>query len=220
MDVSLKRDFKPILGIDTAFGAVSVCVIGSLDFEPIALTELALERGHAEALVPVIKDVVHSTGLNFTDLGTVAVSIGPGSFTGVRIGLSAARAIGLVIGVEVIGVSTLSAFAAPLLGGESPILVSVVEARNQQVYFQSFDRSGATLAGPSIGAVTDILSKLDSRPLTLVGNAASRVGREALLLGAVVSSVNQKLAPSVVDIARFGCLSSHVRSPPRPGYFV
>jgi tRNA threonylcarbamoyladenosine biosynthesis protein TsaB len=218
--MSLKRDFKPILGIDTAFGAVSVCVIGSLDFEPIALMELALERGHAEALVPVIKDVVHSTGLNFTDLGTVAVSTGPGSFTGVRIGLSAARAIGLVIGVEVIGVSTLSAFAAPLLGGESPVLVSVVEARNQQVYFQSFDRSGATLVGPSIGAVTDILSKLGSLPLTLVGNAASRVGREALLLGAAVNSVNQKSAPSVMDIARLGRLSSNVRSPPRPGYFV
>jgi tRNA threonylcarbamoyl adenosine modification protein YeaZ len=220
VNVSVKQDFKPILGIETAFGAVSVCVIGSLDFEPIALMELDLDRGHAEALVPVIKGVVRSTGLNFTDLGRVAVSIGPGSFTGVRIGLSAARAIGLAIGVDVIGVSTLSAFAAPFLGGEAPVLASVVEARNQQVYFQSFDCSGTTLVGPSIGMVTDMLSKLGSRPLALVGNAASRVGHEAVLFGTVVSSVNQKSSPSVMDIARLGCLSPNMRSPPRPSYFV
>lgn len=218
--MSLERDFRPILGIDTAFGSVSVCVIDSLDFEPIALVELDLERGHAEALVPVIQDVVRSTGLNFSDLGRVAVSIGPGSFTGVRIGLSAARAIGLVADVEVVGVSTLSAFAAPFLGGESPLLISVVEARNGQVYFQGFDRSGATPAGPSLGAVRDMFSKFESGPVMLVGNAASRVGREAALWGALVSSVSQKAAPSVTDVARLGGLSSTAVSPPRPSYIV
>jgi tRNA threonylcarbamoyladenosine biosynthesis protein TsaB len=217
--VRLQQDFKPILGIDTAFGSVSVCVVDSLDFEPIALTELALERGHAEALVPVIKDVLGSSGLNFGNLGRVAVSTGPGSFTGVRIGLSAARAIGLVAGIKVVGVSTLSAFAAPLLG-ESPLLVSVVEARNGQVYFQSFDCSGATLAGPSVGAVRDVLSKLGSGPASLVGNAATRVAREAALLGRPVSSVSQTSSPRVADVARLGGLSCVADCPPRPSYIV
>lgn len=218
--MSFEQDFKPILGIDTAFDSVSVCVVGALEFELIALEELKLERGHAEALVPVIRDVLRSTGLNFSDLGRVAVSTGPGSFTGVRIGLSAARAIGLVAGVEVVGVSTLSAFAVPFLGGASSLLVSVVEARNGQVYFQVFDRSGASPAGPALGAVKDMFLRFGSRPITLVGNAASRVGREAALFGTPVSSVSQNSAPFVTDVARLGALSSTAGSPPRPSYVV
>lgn len=218
--MNLEQDFKPILGLETAFGSVSVCVLDSLDFEPIALMQLDLKRGHAEALVPMLKDVVRSAGLNFSDLGRIAVSIGPGSFTGVRIGLSAARAIGLVAGTEVAGVSTLSAFAAPFLGSESPRLVSVVEARNGQVYFQCFDSAANTFFGPSIGAVRDMLSRLGSGPITLVGDAAWRVSREAALFGTVVSGVSQKSAPSVIDVARLGGLSATAASSPRPSYIV
>lgn len=218
--MSFDDDVKPILGIDTAFGSVSVCVVSGLDCEPIALQEIALERGHAEALVPLIRDVVASAGLGFEDIGRVAVSVGPGSFTGVRVGLSAARAIGLVMRIEVVGVSTLSAFAAPFLGGESPILVSVVEARNGQVYFQVFDRSGATLAGPAIAEVKDMFGELGSGPVSLVGNAARRVEREAALIRARVTCLGQKPAPSVIDVARLGALSSSAVFLPRPSYLA
>lgn len=216
--MGFEHDLKPVLGIDTSFGSVSVCVIDGLDFAPLAHRQVELERGHAEALVPLIKEVVNSADLNFRDLGSVAVSVGPGSFTGVRVGLAAARAIGLVTRIDVVGVSTLSAFAAPFLGRGKAILASVVEARYGYIYFHCFDHNGATVAGPRLGSIKDMLAELGWEPIALVGNAAHRVEEEAALVRARVTCAAQLLAPSVLDVARLGALSSSMIFPPRPSY--
>ena len=75
-----------------------------------------MARGHAEALMPLIARVMKAAGLTFTDLDRVVVTTGPGSFTGLRVGIAAARGFGLATGKPVVGVSTLSAYAAPYLG--------------------------------------------------------------------------------------------------------
>ncbi len=216
--MSIDQDLKPIIGIDTAFASVSVCILNTLDFEPMAVRVLELERGHAEALVPLISEVIKLAGLRFRDLGRVAVSVGPGSFTGVRVGLSAARAIGLAAGIEVVGVSTLSAFAAPFFGRESPVIASVIEARNGQIYFQGYTTNGATMIGPALGTVQEALLQLGPGPLWLAGTAALRVEREAAELDVSATCICQAFAPDVLDVARLGAVSSSLVFPPRPSY--
>src|SRR5574337_384660 len=101
-----------ILAIDTSLAAASACVLegGSA---PIARETIWLERGHDQTIVPLIDRVVGAAG-GLKAIGRVAVTVGPGSFTGIRIGVSAARAIGLALGVPVVGVSTLAAYVAPI----------------------------------------------------------------------------------------------------------
>src|SRR5258708_12880185 len=107
-----------ILAIDTALDA---CAAGVLDTEAgklIAQESQAMKRGHAEALMPLIARVIKESGIAFASLDRIAVTTGPGSFTGLRVGLSAARGIGLAANKPVVGPPTLTASAAP--GGTQP----------------------------------------------------------------------------------------------------
>src|SRR5690606_21931225 len=89
-----------VLGIDTALGACSACV---LDGSTVLAEEtMVLARGHAEALLPLVERVMAAVPGGFDSLDRVAVTVGPGSFTGLRVGISAARAIGLAAGVPVV----------------------------------------------------------------------------------------------------------------------
>src|SRR5258707_2838362 len=105
-----------ILAIDTALDA---CAAGVLDTDAgdlIAQESQAMKRGHAEALMPLIARVMKQSGLPFSALDRIAATTGPGSFTGLRVGLSAARGIALAAGKPAVGVTTLSAYAAPFVG--------------------------------------------------------------------------------------------------------
>ena len=109
------------LAIDTALDA---CAAGVLDTEAgrlLAQESQPMKRGHAEALMPLIARVMKESALPFAALDRIAVTTGPGSFTGLRVGLSAARGIALAAHKVAVGVTTLSAYAAPVVseGGES-----------------------------------------------------------------------------------------------------
>ena len=102
-----------ILAIDTALDA---CAAGVLDTDAgrlIAQESLPMKRGHAEALMPLIARVMKASGVAFMSLDRIAVTTGPGSFTGLRVGLSAARGIALAAAKPVVGLTTLTAYAAP-----------------------------------------------------------------------------------------------------------
>src|SRR4029078_10549724 len=102
-----------ILAIDTALDA---CAAGILDTDAgklIAQESQAMKRGHAEALMPLIARLMKGSAIAFSGLDRIVVTTGPGSFTGLRVGLSAARGIGLAAGKPVVGVTTLTAFSAP-----------------------------------------------------------------------------------------------------------
>src|SRR5476649_2367675 len=125
-----------ILAIDTALDACAAAVLDTESGRLIAQESLALKRGHAEALMPLIAHVIKASGIGFSGLDRIAVTTGPGSFTGLRVGLSAARGIALAAEKPVVGLTTLAAFAAPLVAEdqESPI-ISVIDARHDQVFF-------------------------------------------------------------------------------------
>src|SRR5207245_7803218 len=96
----------------------------------IASETLPMARGHAEAVMPLIARVMDLAGVEFAELDRIAVSTGPGSFTGLRVGISAARGIALAAGKPAVGLSTLAALAAPLIAtGDGTQVVERIAAR-------------------------------------------------------------------------------------------
>src|SRR5271169_6315274 len=140
-----------ILAIDTALDA---CAAGVLDTDAgglIAQESQAMRRGHAEALMPLIARVMKQSGLPFAALDRVAATTGPGSFTGLRVGLSAARGIALAADKPVVGLTTLSAYAAPVVGeDEEHPIISAIDARHDHVYFQVVGGDGSSLVEPRV----------------------------------------------------------------------
>src|SRR5436190_2439327 len=107
-----------VLAIDTALAACAAAVLES-GRGIVASESLPMVRGHAEALIPLIARVMKQSDMAFRDLQRIAVTTGPGSFTGVRVGLAAARGFAVATGVPVVGISTLSVYAAPHLAANS-----------------------------------------------------------------------------------------------------
>ena len=131
-----------------------------------------MSRGHAEALMPMIARVM--TGkTDFFALDRIAVTIGPGSFTGLRVGISAARGIGLAANKPVVGVTTLSAYSALIVAAsnDAPI-VAAIDARHDNVYFQAVSGNGAMLIRPRAAPIDEALRTTRFGAAHLVGNAA------------------------------------------------
>ena len=162
-----------ILAIDTALDACAAAVLDTRASKLIAQESQAMKRGHAEALMPLIARVMKESGVAFAALDRIAVTTGPGSFTGLRVGLSAARGIGLAAGKPVVGLTTLSAYAAPIVSenGEHPI-ISAIDARHDQVYFQVVSGNGSSLIRPKVAPIAEALDASRFGAPHLVGNAA------------------------------------------------
>src|ERR1041385_7576177 len=140
-----------VLAIDTALGACAAAVLDSAAGAIIASESLGMQRGHAEAIMPLIARVMDAARCEFTELDRIAVTVGPGSFTGLRVGISAARGIALAAGKPAIGLSTLSAFAAPHVAADDTLPVVVaIDARHDHVYLQVFGPGGRTLVAPRV----------------------------------------------------------------------
>ena len=161
-----------ILCLDTAMAACSAAVIDTECTLPLAEAFVAMERGHAEALAPMVAHALHLSGLPISEIDRVAVTTGPGTFTGVRIGLSFARGLGLARGIPVIGIDSLSAIAANETSS-SPLLV-VADARHGEVYAASFDPARQLIDGPRITTAAEAAATLP-KGAVLIGTAARAV---------------------------------------------
>src|SRR6202167_3030630 len=162
-----------ILAIDTALDA---CAAGVLDTDAarlIAQESQPMARGQAEALMPLIRRVIRQAGIAFAALDRVAVTTGPGSFTGLRVGLSAARGIGLAADKPVVGLSTLTAYAAPVVGqNAAQPVISAIDARHDHLYFQVVSGDGGSLMLPRVAPIEEALDATRFGAPHLVGNAA------------------------------------------------
>ena len=170
-----------ILAIDTSCGAASVAVVESgRDRAAWRSSAASMARGHAEALAPMVEEAALGVEGGFATLDRIAVTTGPGSFTGIRVGLAMARAMGLALGVPVVGVSTLAAFAAPLLSEPRPgVIAAAIDARHGSVYFQLFEASGRPLGPPRCDALRECVRGIGAGPALLAGDAAALVATEA-----------------------------------------
>lgn len=212
-----------VLAIDTALAAASACVMDGCETTPIAGETLLMERGHAEALLPLLERVMARVESGFASLDRAAVTVGPGSFTGIRVGLAAARAIGLACEVPVVGVSVLAALAAPLLTGDAPeVVVAAVDARHGNVYFQAFAPDGTTLVQACLKSAAEAIEAVTQhtpqRSFKVTGPGARAVAAAAALAGVTADVVGALVAPEIAYVAMLGASADPATAPPRPLY--
>ena len=208
-----------ILAIDTALSAVSACVLTEGATHPDAEESLGMERGHAEALIPLIERVMSGVSGGFGVIDRVAVTVGPGSFTGLRVGIAAARAIALCWSIPAVGVSTLAALAAPLILEEKPgTVVVAVDARHGHVFLAAFGDDGRILMLPRFAAKEDAIASLGEGPLRLAGSGAPILAIEAWSRGIEAEIVGDRFVPDITYVARLGLLADPETAPPRPLY--
>lgn len=180
-----------ILGIDTATSTASVALLDdeNLIGEEIRSNGAKLGNGgaphvkgnHAEIILPLIQSILAKARIGVADLSGVAVSIGPGSFTGLRIGLATAKGIAYDWGLPIVGISTLLANAARAIDFDG-MICSLLDARKGEVYVSLFRRSGGVVSRLTdeqvipINAALTLLrahySAADAVPLLVIGDGA------------------------------------------------
>jgi tRNA threonylcarbamoyl adenosine modification protein YeaZ len=207
-----------VLAIDTALGACAAAVLDSAAGAILASESLSMQRGHAEAIMPLIARVMDAARCEFTELDRIAVTVGPGSFTGLRVGISAARGIALAAGKPAIGLSTLSAFAAPHVAARSDqIIIAAIDARNEQVYFQIFAANGKTIVPPRLDRVRTAVRAVPVGPTIITGSGAALVAAN-WPSGSPTPHVEAHAGPDIGWVARLGAAAEDEGAAPKPLY--
>jgi len=206
-----------LLALDSASTACSAAVF--IDGVAVAERFAAMDRGQAEALVPMMADVLAAAATDALALDGVAVTIGPGAFTGVRIGLAAARGLALAAGIPCIGVTTLEAVAYPALGELRPgeALVAAIESKRAELFLQVFDGTLSPLSEPFAATPADARERLPSERLLLAGDGVERL-RAVLGARARVSSSGPPRAAAFAPLAARRLAEGAPAEPPRPFY--
>jgi len=169
-----------ILGVDTATSTASVALI---EDEALLAEEIygaaapgEARKNHAEIILPLIQSLLSKARIALADLSGIAVSIGPGSFTGLRIGLATVKGLVYDSGLPAVGVSTLLATAATAARSDGAVC-ALLDARKREVYFGLFRCEGKTLRAIGVESVTSIHAAIESlRPHTSAGAPLIAVG--------------------------------------------
>ena len=177
------------LAIDTAAPRLQLALLLADGRVDISIDDIA--TGHAELLFERIATLLARNGVSYADLGRVAVTAGPGSFTGLRIGLSAARGIGLARSMPVVGVPSLLALSLTA-SGPADVLI---DARRDEAYFQSFTGPGVARTGPQ---------------LLPMGEARAAIRPEAELI--------ESPFVDIAALARYGATADPAAHPPEAAY--
>lgn len=210
-----------VLGIDSSTGACSVALRRGGDL--LAIRREDMTRGQSERLAPMTEEVFRDAGLGFGDLDAVAVSRGPGSFTGLRIGLAFAKGLGQALSVPVFGITGFDAVArAALAAADVPCgtLAVILESRRADLFFQLYTAEGARAGQPCALPPAEIAERLTPLaadvPVLLAGDAADKV--EPLLSGAC--SRSPATVPDAAEVAALGLALAEAggESAPEPLY--
>ena len=197
-----------VLGLDTCLAACSVAVC---DGERVlAHASEMMARGHQERLAPMAQAVMTEAGLRFDHLERIGVTVGPGSFTGLRVGIAFAKGLAASLGVPLVGVGALEALAAEADG----LVFAVVDARRDQLYLQAFDDGRAVMAPDvlELGTAAARVAELAvGRTPTLVGSGAPSL--------AALTPTARVLTPEGADARRVAALAAaRAPGPARPLY--
>jgi tRNA threonylcarbamoyl adenosine modification protein YeaZ len=210
-----------ILGLDTATPAVTVAVHDG--GQPLAQLVTVDAHRHAELLAPAIAKVIADAGVSRAELTSIAVGVGPGPYTGLRVGLVTAKVLGAALGIPVYGVCTLDVIAADVddafRGDDTPepprdgtgFLVAT-DARRREVYWAEYDDRGARVSGPTVSAAADIPDP--SRPVA---------GEGALLYASLLPSSVGPAYPAAASLCRVAAAALRAGEedkllPPEPLY--
>ncbi len=165
-----------ILGIETATEQVGVAIGGHEGV--IATFEVARGRRHAEILTPAIEFVCRQSDIDVDEIGCIAVDVGPGLFTGMRVGLATAKALALALRIPVIGISSLDLLAFPCRHTDR-VVVPVIDARKAEVFWAMYRQVPGgvqQVSAPTVGPVDDLVADLlaRSQDVLCVGDGAER----------------------------------------------
>jgi tRNA threonylcarbamoyladenosine biosynthesis protein TsaB len=208
-----------ILAIDTALDACAAAVLDTDANKLVAQESQPMKRGHAEALMPLIARVMKASSVAFGALDRIAVTTGPGSFTGLRVGLSAARGIALAAGKPVVGMTTLAAYAAPIVAENSTqSIISAIDARHDHVYFQAVAGDGSSLIRPRVAPIAEALEAAKFGAPYLVGNAAKILAERWPADAPPPFAIDPRPAPDIGWVAWLGAAVSPEMAPARPYY--
>jgi len=199
-----------ILAVDTCLAASSIAVLDG--DRVLAAKSEPMTRGHQERIAVLARETMAEAGAAFPALTRIAVTVGPGSFTGLRVGLSFAKGLAAALSIPCVGITTLEALA----GGRDGFVAAMLDAKMGQVYLQVFD-GGRALSAPDaleVGVAAARLAELYS------GGPATLIGSGAPLLAEVLPGANV-LAPAYADpvaLARLAAARPRPSHSPRPLY--
>jgi tRNA threonylcarbamoyladenosine biosynthesis protein TsaB len=211
-----------ILALDTSMGACSAAVLrddGAA--RHLVVREALMARGHAEALMPMIAEVMAEAGLDFAALGLIAATVGPGSFTGVRIAIAAARGLALVTPAKLYGTDSLTVMARLALSTgvvrQEPLAVAV-DARRGMLYLGLYNEEGRKLDGPLLLAPDDAATLLPSNLNSVVGSGAVLLAEARARRGRMLKAELPELQPSAAALAEIALESGETVPMLRPLY--
>jgi len=185
-----------VLALDTCLASCSVAVTDGA--RVLACTREVMARGHQERLAPMAREVMADAGLAFDRLERIAVTVGPGSFTGLRVGIAFAKGLALALAAPAVGIGTLEALAAEARG----LVFPAIDARRGQLYLQAFEDGRALMAPDALTAevaAARLAELSQGRPCTLVGSGGSLLA--AFAPGATVVAAEGADARQVARLA-------------------
>ncbi len=215
-----------ILAFDTCLGACSVAVAvdagGAL--ETVEALYEVMATGQAERLMPMIDNAMRTAGIGFPELNRIAVTIGPGTFTGTRIGVAAARALALATGAAVVGVSSLQLMAEEAMrklvhSHEGQPVTIAVDAHRGQVYAQTFAVGMAQpLSEPQLLYIDQAAALASDDAMVFAGSGALAVAAAAEASGYRTEAVLPELQPNAAYLLLACQQATPSDEPPRPLY--
>lgn len=204
-----------VLVLDTALDACQA-VVGSAD-GVAAHERLMPSVGQSEAIVALADRALAAARLTYADIGRIGVVVGPGSFTGLRIGVAAARALGLVIGCPVVGLSSLAALAASVPGSAAKACAAAIDARHGAVYAQLFAPGPIPVGEAAHGAIEAFAATLPEGAL-LAGSGAAFLASAITAAGGESGPVYPIGAPDAAALVGLVLAARPPFAPARPAY--
>ncbi len=163
-----------VLAIDTALEECSVAVLDTAQPDHAVQESQAMTRGHAEALMPMIERVMKAADTHFTALDRIAVTVGPGSFTGLRVGIAAAHGMAIGWSIPLSGMNSLALLAASAPPGEGKVAAAMAGGHGE-LFVQSFDRNKLLPTGPIASLTPEKAAQKVDAPLVVGSGAAALV---------------------------------------------
>ena len=205
-----------ILAFDCSLDACSAAIYDSDRMHVLSQRFQRMERGQSEAIALMARDVAAEAGITFREIDRIAVTLGPGTFTGIRIGLAFAKGLGLTLAKPVIGVDSLRAIAANARDVTTPIVV-VNDARQDHVYLGVF-RMDETLLAPRRLTAAEAVSLLPEGSLSVMGQA-----KTAMIAAAQrndITALSDSDIPNAANFAKFAVTAVPDTTPLRPLYLA